>query len=177
MQEEPPLLSRACTPATLFSHWAWSLRAAMNVDKNDIASAEVEHVDPRRSEKGAVNFLLVFSCIVFGAASFIFGYDDKLISPLAALIPFVSAFSIDRCYSIQMLTAPLGREIPGTQSSNRKIRSHGPQSRSCVLDPPSWRCIRWTGGLAIEFPPWPQVACGGGVHYLNRWRAPAGLRA
>ncbi|KAJ5966073.1 hypothetical protein N7481_012787 [Penicillium waksmanii] len=92
MQVESRLLSRACTPTALLSHWAWSLRAAMNVDKNEIASAEVEHVDPRRSEKGAVNFLLVFSCIIFGAASFIFGYDDKLISPLAALTPFVAKF-------------------------------------------------------------------------------------
>lgn len=119
MQVEPRLLSRACTPTALLSHWAWSLRAAMNVDKDEIASAQVEHVDPRKSEKGAVNFLLVFSCIVFGAASFIFGYDDKLISPLAALTPFVSAFSIDPCHSTQVLTAPSGCEIPGTQPSNR----------------------------------------------------------
>ncbi|KAJ5677489.1 uncharacterized protein N7477_003122 [Penicillium maclennaniae] len=40
--------------------------------------------------KGAVNALLVLVCVVFGGASFIFGYDDKLISPVAALTPFVS---------------------------------------------------------------------------------------
>ncbi|KAJ5231357.1 uncharacterized protein N7469_005945 [Penicillium citrinum] len=62
------------------------------MDKDDIGSAEVEHVDHRRSEKGAVNALLIFSCIVFGAASFIFGYDDKIISPLAALPLFVAKF-------------------------------------------------------------------------------------
>lgn len=119
MQEVPLLFSRACTPAALLLHWAWSLRATMNVGKDEIASAEVEHVDTRRSEKGAVNALLVFSCIVFGAASFIFGYDDKLISPLAALTPFVSAFSIVPCHSIQVLTAPSGCEISGTQPGDR----------------------------------------------------------
>lgn len=82
-----------CIPSALFSNWACTLRAVMmtiDKDKEDIGSAEVEHIDVRRSEKGALNALLIFSCIVFGAASFIFGYDDKLISPLAALTPFVS---------------------------------------------------------------------------------------
>lgn len=95
MRAEHRLVFGACTPSALFSHWAWTLRAAMTVEKDEIGSAEVEHVDPRRSEKGAVNALLIFSCIIFGAASFIFGYDDKLVSPLAALTPFVSAFMLD----------------------------------------------------------------------------------
>lgn len=54
----------------------------------ECGSTEVEHV--AYSEKGAVNALLVLACVVFGAASFMFGYDDKLISPVAALTPFVS---------------------------------------------------------------------------------------
>lgn len=91
MPGEPRSVFSGCAPSALFSHWTGTLRAAMTImDKDDIGSAEVEHVDHRRSEKGAVNALLVFSCIVFGAASFIFGYDDKIISPLAALPPFVS---------------------------------------------------------------------------------------
>lgn len=59
----------------------------MTTDK-ECGSAEVEHVV--YSEKGAVNALLVLVCVVFGASSFMFGYDDKLISPVAALTPFVS---------------------------------------------------------------------------------------
>lgn len=59
-------------------------------DKDEYGSAEVEHVDPSAREKGVVNARLVFACIVFGAASFMFGYDDKLISPVAALSGFVS---------------------------------------------------------------------------------------
>ena len=59
-------------------------------DKDEHGSAEVEHVDSSTRQKGAVNARLVFACIVFGAASFMFGYDDKLISPVAALSGFVS---------------------------------------------------------------------------------------
>ncbi|KAJ5204026.1 uncharacterized protein N7498_004905 [Penicillium cinerascens] len=61
----------------------------MTTDK-ECGSAEVEHVV--YSEKGAVNALLVLVCVVFGASSFMFGYDDKLISPVAALTPFVEKF-------------------------------------------------------------------------------------
>jgi hypothetical protein len=82
-----------CTlaPVALLSHWAGSLRTMMAMtDKHDSDSPEVKHVDHSIQEKGAVNARLVFSCIVFGAASFMFGYDDKLISPVAALSGFVS---------------------------------------------------------------------------------------
>lgn len=99
MQGEPRLPPRAYTPGALFSSWACTLRAAMTADKGEIGSAEIEHVDLRRQDKGAVNALLVFSCIVFGAASFVFGYDDKLISPVAALTPFVSACPTDPNHS------------------------------------------------------------------------------
>jgi hypothetical protein len=40
-------------------------------------------------DKGAVNFLMVISCLAFGTASFLFGYDDKIISPVAATKYFV----------------------------------------------------------------------------------------
>lgn len=60
---------------------------AMTTDK-ECGSAEVEHI--LHSEKGAVNAHLILACIVFGAASFVFGYDDKIISPVVALTPFVS---------------------------------------------------------------------------------------
>lgn len=61
----------------------------MNQDKNGFDSAEVEHIDNAHQGKGAINALLILACIVFAAASFIFGYDDKLISPVIALPPFV----------------------------------------------------------------------------------------
>jgi hypothetical protein len=41
-------------------------------------------------DKGAVNILLLVACVAFGSASFLFGYDDKVISPVAALDAFVS---------------------------------------------------------------------------------------
>lgn len=40
-------------------------------------------------DKGAVNVLMVVSCIAFGSAAFLFGYDDKVISPVAATPFFV----------------------------------------------------------------------------------------
>jgi hypothetical protein len=75
-----------------FARWLWSI---MSHEKQD---PEVQHLDfssssssdPLRSQGRAINALLVFACAVFGAASFLFGYDDKLISPVAALAPFVS---------------------------------------------------------------------------------------
>ena len=60
-------------------------------------STETQHVDysdsdaPRKSH--AINVQLIFACIVFGAASFLFGFDDKIISPVAALPDFVSVAS------------------------------------------------------------------------------------
>lgn len=78
-------------PVALLSHWAGSIRTMITTtDKHESESPEVEHVDHSIQEKGVVNARLVFACIVFGAASFMFGYDDKLISPVAALTGFVS---------------------------------------------------------------------------------------
>lgn len=62
----------------------------MNRDKRGCVSAEVEHIDRPQEEQRAVNALLILACTVFAAASFIFGYDDKLISPVIALPAFVS---------------------------------------------------------------------------------------
>ncbi|KAJ5166479.1 uncharacterized protein N7482_005260 [Penicillium canariense] len=91
MEAESRQSSRAFAPSALLSYWARSLRT-MVADKDEAGSAEVEHVDHSSPEKGAVNARLVFVCIVFGAASFMFGYDDKLISPVAALTGFVEKF-------------------------------------------------------------------------------------
>lgn len=94
MEAEPHLFSRAFAPIAWVSHWACTLRTAMS-DKDELSS-EVEHIDHlQRREKGAVNALLILACAVFAAASFIFGYDDKIISPVVALPEFVSLPSRD----------------------------------------------------------------------------------
>jgi hypothetical protein len=80
----------------------------MTADK-ECGSSEIEHVV--LSDKGAVNALLILACVVFGAASFVFGYDDKLISPVAALTPFVS-FS-RRIEEMKMLTCTRWRNSKG----------------------------------------------------------------
>jgi hypothetical protein len=45
-------------------------------------------------DKGAINLLMVMSCLAFGAGSFLFGYDDKIISPVAATKYFVRVSSL-----------------------------------------------------------------------------------
>ncbi|KUL85291.1 hypothetical protein ZTR_07918 [Talaromyces verruculosus] len=55
----------------------------------DVVSPQLE---PATTGKGAVNALLILACIAFGSASFLFGYDDKVISPIAALSAFVYDF-------------------------------------------------------------------------------------
>ncbi|KAJ5658027.1 uncharacterized protein N7484_001676 [Penicillium longicatenatum] len=81
------------SPIALLQHWITTLRRAMSTDKHGIGSAEIEHVDrSKHHHKGTVNTLLVVACIVFGAASFMFGYDDKVISPIIALPAFVETF-------------------------------------------------------------------------------------
>jgi hypothetical protein len=89
----PGFCSRNFGLTTLFWHWFCSIRVAMSCRKEDDGSgADVQHVDllhEGRSGK-AINAQLIFACTVFGAASFLFGFDDKIISPVAALVPFVS---------------------------------------------------------------------------------------
>ena len=75
---------------TLFLHWVSTVRNAMTFEKED--PAEVQHVDfsdSPSSSRRAINAQLIFACTVFGAASFLFGFDDKIISPVAALPAFV----------------------------------------------------------------------------------------
>lgn len=57
----------------------------------DVVSPQLE---PATTGKGAVNALLILACIAFGSASFLFGYDDKVISPIAALSAFVSSLTL-----------------------------------------------------------------------------------
>ncbi|KAJ5936490.1 hypothetical protein N7454_005125 [Penicillium verhagenii] len=64
----------------------------MSTDKDEIGSSEIENINPQNDQKSTVNILLVVACIVFGAASFMFGYDDKVISPMIALPAFVERF-------------------------------------------------------------------------------------
>ncbi|KAJ4391827.1 hypothetical protein N0V93_005447 [Gnomoniopsis smithogilvyi] len=44
------------------------------------------------AQGNAVNPFLIFACVTFAAASFLFGYDDKVISPVIALGPFVEKY-------------------------------------------------------------------------------------
>ncbi|KAL2005563.1 hypothetical protein VTN00DRAFT_10056 [Thermoascus crustaceus] len=64
---------------------------------------DVQHVDgvletekttpPNLEEEGrAVNALLILACIAFGAASFLFGFDNNIISPVVALEEFVHKY-------------------------------------------------------------------------------------
>jgi len=64
-----------------------------NNSKDEANSAETQHIDLLHDHPtgNAINAWLIFTCTVFGAASFLFGFDDKIISPVAALVPFVSA--------------------------------------------------------------------------------------
>lgn len=62
----------------------------MGLEKEEAGSSEVEYIDRPGQQKKAVNLLLIVACVVFGAASFMFGYDDKVISPIIALPAFVS---------------------------------------------------------------------------------------
>jgi hypothetical protein len=76
----------------------------MATEKNELATAEpkldvcnIEEIAAAevlasgvRPDKGAINLMLVLSCLAFGASSFLFGYDDRVISPVAATPAFVS---------------------------------------------------------------------------------------
>lgn len=61
-------------------------------EKADAITAhhEEDSLSPIVAEGKAVNPFLIFACVTFAAASFLFGYDDKVISPIMALHPFVS---------------------------------------------------------------------------------------
>ncbi|CAG8072516.1 unnamed protein product [Penicillium olsonii] len=88
---------------TLFLHWLSSVRVM--IFKSD--AAEVQHVDFSDSPHAgkAINARLIFTCVVFGAASFLFGFDDKIISPVAALPAFVEKFQGPNPSGKSVLTA------------------------------------------------------------------------
>lgn len=69
-----------------------------NGDVTDVQHMDNEKLTPLSGsiapQKGAVNALLILACISFGSASFLFGYDDKVISPVAALTAFVSVYCL-----------------------------------------------------------------------------------
>jgi len=66
------------------------------------------HVDSRCAEHSPViNNLLIYACLVFGAASFIFGFDDKIISPVMGLAPFVS-FQLSAIMRLANYPGPTG---------------------------------------------------------------------
>ncbi|KAJ5753804.1 uncharacterized protein N7511_007957 [Penicillium nucicola] len=77
---------------SLFRHWSGSIRAMGQ--KQDGCDADIQCVDLLHEKRvgKAINAQLIFACAVFGAASFLFGFDDKIISPVAALVPFVEKF-------------------------------------------------------------------------------------
>lgn len=54
------------------------------------AQHQEDPLSPIVADGNAVNPFLIFACVTFAAASFLFGYDDKVISPIIALEPFVS---------------------------------------------------------------------------------------
>ncbi|KNG85816.1 putative sugar transporter [Aspergillus nomiae NRRL 13137] len=64
----------------------------------DSDTSDVQHLDLTSTEshcpskERTVNVFLLVTCVVFGAASFLFGFDDKIISPVAALDPFVERY-------------------------------------------------------------------------------------
>lgn len=62
------------------------------IAEKTIAALHHENGEPAPivAEGSPVNGFLIFACVTFAAASFLFGYDDKVISPIMALEPFVS---------------------------------------------------------------------------------------
>lgn len=62
---------------------------------------------PILTSGNAVNPFLIFACVTFAAASFLFGYDDKVISPIIALEPFVRT-CLDPCPGTHKATVLAG---------------------------------------------------------------------
>ncbi|KAL4867314.1 hypothetical protein BDV12DRAFT_198390 [Aspergillus spectabilis] len=65
---------------------------AWHVDGVEGLTEAVPELNTSASDEGAFNTLLILACIAFGSASFVFGFGDKVISPLAALSEFVQDF-------------------------------------------------------------------------------------
>lgn len=104
-------------------------RATILIDGKMVAKAEVGDVTTLPSsqviapDKGAVNALLVLSCVAFGAASFLFGYDDKVISPIVALQQYVSR-ATGQSKSGMHLTESLNRSSNSRASIRLPERMH-----------------------------------------------------
>lgn len=163
------------TPVALFSHWAYALRTAvMAPDKEECGSAEIEHID-RRCEKGPVNTLLILACIVFGAASFIFGYDDKIISPVIALPTFVSLFNKSTRGHQHLFI--LGCEVPRTELGLWGIYSHSAQPEFAYFCPFSWGRAWRAAGVAFKLPLRTQMALACRLYHLRGRGAAANICA
>ncbi|KAE8422561.1 hypothetical protein BDV36DRAFT_291390 [Aspergillus pseudocaelatus] len=70
-------------------HWhsLLKIRAISFKDRiDDVDAVEAQHIDVLRDgqTRNAINTCLIFTCTVVSAASFLFGFDDKIISPVAA---------------------------------------------------------------------------------------------
>ncbi|KAL4898490.1 general substrate transporter [Aspergillus ambiguus] len=63
-------------------------------DPRKATDVQCVHCHPQTTSepKGAINGFLLLTCVVFAAASLLFGFDDKIISPVASLQPFVSKY-------------------------------------------------------------------------------------
>lgn len=48
-----------------------------------------EDQNPSLPTGNPINAFLIYTCTTFAAASLLFGFDDKVISPIVALQPFV----------------------------------------------------------------------------------------
>lgn len=61
------------------------MASTMSESKSEVVlhQEDGDSLPPAIEAKGnAVNPFLIFACVTFAAASFLFGYDDKVISPV-----------------------------------------------------------------------------------------------
>lgn len=82
---------------------------------------EVDHThDPVASgadfdNESPWNFFLILSCFTVGASSVLFGYDDKIVSPVAAMTPFVCCKTrISYLVNVYISNQSIGGAIPRT---------------------------------------------------------------
>lgn len=126
-------------------------------------------VIPHSATRGSpINFLLVVTCIAFGCSSFLTGMDDKIISPLVALEPFVGCI-LPLCHLIRADIDMSGTKISRSQSKHREVCFHGSKSRFTLLCS-SRRFNPWCSDCAnTQLPPWTKMASCRGVHMFHWW--------
>jgi hypothetical protein len=100
---------------------------------------KVQHIDEKghnvvlssdtRSDK-VWNPLLILSCVAFGCTSILFGYDDKVISPVAAMVPFVSIRKPRIDAPADLL---VGGQIPGQERRLGRLRPDSEEPRPRLL--------------------------------------------